>query len=425
MHSRIESPEPKPIRVGPPPPAAPRRHPTHHRRVCAMMRIDSIKIGDRHRREFGDIDGLARSVADVGLLHPIVTRPDGTLIAGARRLAACKQLGWSEIPATVIDLDSVVRGEFAENSHRKDFLPSEIDAIRRALEPIEKAAAKKRQGQRTDLKTTSAKLSQKSIRASDKIGAFAGVSGRTVEKIAAVVEAAKAEPAKYGKLQTDMDRTGRVHGPFKRLRVMRQAELIRAEPPPLPGQGPYRVGVADPAWPYEADDEDPSDRGKLPYTTMTIDRICKLDVASIMHEDAVLWLWITDFHLMHGNHLPVLRAWGFKPVVLVTWAKDKMGHGDWLRNKTEHVIMAVRGKPVVTLTNQTTLLHAPVRGHSVKPVEFYDLVESLCPAPRYADLFSRYRHNDKWDCHGDEAPPPATPPHPLDIPGFLRREAAS
>jgi len=82
-----------------------------------------------------------------------------------------------------------------------------------------------------------------------------------------------------------------------------------------------------------------------------------------------------------------------------------MGMGDWLRGQTEHCIMAVRGKPVVTLTNQTTLLHAPVRGHSVKPVEFYDLVESLCPAPRYADLFSRYRHNDKWDCHGDEAPP--------------------
>jgi N6-adenosine-specific RNA methylase IME4 len=40
----------------------------------------------------------------------------------------------------------------------------------------------------------------------------------------------------------------------------------------------------------------------------------------------------------------------------------------------------------------------------VKPAEFYDLVESLCPAPRYADIFSRYRHNDKWDCHGDEAP---------------------
>jgi N6-adenosine-specific RNA methylase IME4 len=52
------------------------------------------------------------------------------------------------------------------------------------------------------------------------------------------------------------------------------------------------------------------------------------------------------------------------------------------------------------------VLHASVRGHSAKPKEFYDLVESLCPAPRYADLFSRYRHNDKWDCHGDEAPTP-------------------
>jgi hypothetical protein len=32
------------------------------------------------------------------------------------------------------------------------------------------------------------------------------------------------------------------------------------------------------------------------------------------------------------------------------------------------------------------------------------LVESLCPSPRFVDLYSRYRHNDKWDCYGDEAP---------------------
>jgi N6-adenosine-specific RNA methylase IME4 len=81
-----------------------------------------------------------------------------------------------------------------------------------------------------------------------------------------------------------------------------------------------------------------------------------------------------------------------------------MGCGDWLRGQTEHSLFATRGRPVVTLTTQTTLLNAPVRAHSQKPLEFYDLVESLCPAPRYADLFSRYRHSDKWDCHGDEAP---------------------
>jgi hypothetical protein len=42
-------------------------------------------------------------------------------------------------------LKQVVRGEFAENAFRKDFLPSEIEAIRRAIEPYERAAAKERQ----------------------------------------------------------------------------------------------------------------------------------------------------------------------------------------------------------------------------------------------------------------------------------------
>jgi hypothetical protein len=69
-----------------------------------------------------------------------------------------------------------------------------------------------------------------------------------------------------------------------------------------------------------------------------------------------------------------------------------------------------RGKPVVELTNQTTLLHGPHRANSQKPVEFYDFVERLCPAPRYAYLFSRYRYNEKWDCHCNEAPPAQADP---------------
>jgi hypothetical protein len=36
-----------------------------------------------------------------------------------------------------------------------------------------------------------------------------------------------------------------------RLRNKQQAELIRAEPPPLPGDEPYHVIVADPRWLYE------------------------------------------------------------------------------------------------------------------------------------------------------------------------------
>jgi ParB family transcriptional regulator, chromosome partitioning protein len=69
--------------------------------MTALTPIASITIGNRHRRDMGDLRALASSIADVGLLHPIVVTPDGMLIAGERRLAACKLLGWTEIPATV------------------------------------------------------------------------------------------------------------------------------------------------------------------------------------------------------------------------------------------------------------------------------------------------------------------------------------
>ena len=97
-------------------------------------------------RTWATSTGSPPASAELGLLHPVVVRPDGLLIAGERRLRAAQLLGWSEIPVSVVDLDAVVRGEFAENAVRKDFTLSEAVAIKRALEPMEKAAAKERQG---------------------------------------------------------------------------------------------------------------------------------------------------------------------------------------------------------------------------------------------------------------------------------------
>ena len=138
-----------------------------------------------------------------------------------------------------------------------------------------------------------------------------------------------------------------------------------------------------------------------PYPTMTINAICAMVVASIMHEDAILWLWTSSFHMRHA--FTVLDAWGFEPKTILTWVKDRVGHGAWLRKKTEHCIMATRGKPVVELTNQSTVLFAPMRSNSEKPQEFFNLVEKLCPAPRYAELFAR-QQRPRWDGHGDEYP---------------------
>jgi hypothetical protein len=171
------------------------------KRQAPQRAIADIRIGRRHRRDLGDVDQLAASIAAVGLLHPIVIEADGTLIAGQRRLEACKLLGWTEVPVTVVALDNIVRGEFAENTARKDFTLSEAVAIKRALEPVEKAAAKTRMlaGR------PSGKLPQG--RAGDKAAKATGMARRTLEKAEAVVAAAEAEPEKFGKLLADMDRT--------------------------------------------------------------------------------------------------------------------------------------------------------------------------------------------------------------------------
>jgi N6-adenosine-specific RNA methylase IME4 len=401
--------------------------PPQNPQAGATRRISDVTIGVRHRRDLGDIEGLAANIAEVGLLHPIVVTPGNVLITGERRLAAVKTLGWDTVPVTVVDLDAIVQGEFAENSQRKDFTLSESVAIKRAIEPIERAEAKKRQatagpasGRGKKNATGSGKLpTPVRGRAADKAAQATGKARRTLEKAGAIVAAAEAEPERFGKLLADMDRTGRVNGPFKRLRVAQQAAAIRAESPPLPGRGPYRVIVADPPWPYDVDTPDPRDRATYSYPQMSIAQIAALDVASIEAPDCILWLWITNFHMLNSARA-VLDAWGFKPITILTWAKDQFGRGTWLHGQTEHCIFATRGKPTVELTTESTLLNAPVRAHSEKPAEFYALVERLCPAPRYAELFSRRRYSDRWDCHGDQAPA-AERCDDFAIPEFLRR----
>lgn len=94
------------------------------------IRIDSITIGTRFRKDLGDLESLARSIAEAGLLQPIGVTSQNELVFGERRLLACRDhLHWDEIPARVIDLPSIAHGESCENCDRKDYTPSELVAI--------------------------------------------------------------------------------------------------------------------------------------------------------------------------------------------------------------------------------------------------------------------------------------------------------
>src|SRR5713226_3509350 len=167
------------------------------------MNIEKIEVGFRYRKDLGDLHVLAESIADVGLLHPVVVTPEGRLIAGQRRLEACRLLGWTEIPVTIIDLFQAARGEAHENFVRKDLLPSEIVALKRAIEPLERREARERQGTRADLclPATVAECQRAYPGdARDKIARYLGVGRTTIERAEAVVNAADEEPEEFGHL---------------------------------------------------------------------------------------------------------------------------------------------------------------------------------------------------------------------------------
>ena len=69
------------------------------------MNINDVVIGNRTRKEMGDIKALAASIAERGLLHPIVVNEKNKLIDGMRRLKACRSLGWENVPVHVVPLD--------------------------------------------------------------------------------------------------------------------------------------------------------------------------------------------------------------------------------------------------------------------------------------------------------------------------------
>ena len=111
------------------------------------LKIAEIKVGNRHRKDMGDLTSLADSIRQDGLLQPSGVTDSLELVFGERRLRATRDvLRCKTILARIVDVTSIIAGEYAENEIRKDFTPSERVAIAKAIEK----QIGKRQGQRTD-----------------------------------------------------------------------------------------------------------------------------------------------------------------------------------------------------------------------------------------------------------------------------------
>ena len=95
---------------------------------------------DNPRKQIGDVTDLAASIKANGLLSPLSVVPNGEryrVIAGHRRLAACKQAGTGAVPCFVLDLDPLQQLEamVTENCQREQLTVfEEADAIQGMLD---------------------------------------------------------------------------------------------------------------------------------------------------------------------------------------------------------------------------------------------------------------------------------------------------
>ena len=97
-------------------------------RLIAIEQIDPNP--NQPRQVMGDLSELMASIAEKGILEPLVVRPRGDrfqIVAGERRYQAAVQVGLQELPVVIRDADETEMLELAliENLQRKDLTPFE------------------------------------------------------------------------------------------------------------------------------------------------------------------------------------------------------------------------------------------------------------------------------------------------------------
>jgi ParB/RepB/Spo0J family partition protein len=105
------------------------------RRMSKNIPLKDIFLGELNERlDPGDIDGLAKSIAQVGVLEPLLVRPVADkfeVIAGGRRYRAANQAGVKTVPCVVKEMDdiSALKASFHENEERKSASPLEYGML--------------------------------------------------------------------------------------------------------------------------------------------------------------------------------------------------------------------------------------------------------------------------------------------------------
>lgn len=171
----------------------------------------------------------------------------------------------------------------------------------------------------------------------------------------------------------------------------------------------FRVIAADPPYHFKSNSASKPGRNAMRhYQCMSLDQIAALPIKKYAADDAALFLWITGPMLSIAAHLPIMKAWGFKPSGMgFVWVKLNSsgigfftGNGFTTRKNVEYCLIGKRGRSVRRDASVRELIISERREHSRKPEEFYERVEQYSRGP-YLELFARHKRQG-WTCRGNE-----------------------
>jgi len=100
-------------------------------REVVTVPLEALLPSPQPRRRFENLEALAQSIREQGVLQPLLVRPLGdgryAIVAGERRYRAAKMAGLAEVPVRVLDLSEKEARLLAlvENLQREDLNPYE------------------------------------------------------------------------------------------------------------------------------------------------------------------------------------------------------------------------------------------------------------------------------------------------------------
>jgi N6-adenosine-specific RNA methylase IME4 len=150
---------------------------------------------------------------------------------------------------------------------------------------------------------------------------------------------------------------------------------------------------------------------------MTTDQLCTLPLAERLAQDAVLFLAVPGPQLVIGAHLPLIKAWGFRPSGMgFVWIKLRpradpanftltdlhTGTGFTTRKNADFILICPRGRSLRRSSSVHEIIVAARRQHSRKPDELYRRIEQYVGGEGpFLELFGRETRSG-WTTWGDQ-----------------------